>query len=251
MSSRDWDGATYDRISTPMEAMGLAVLERLELRGDETVVDAGCGSGRVTQALVARLPEGHAIGVDGSADMLLAARRRLGEDADLRVQDLLALDLGDTGPVDAILSTATFHWIADHPALFARLRAALKTGGRLVAQCGGAGNIARVHAAAQAVGELPPFEEHFAGWAGPWNFARPEETEDRLLAAGFSDARCWLQPNPVVPRDPRTFLKTINLGAHLDRLPPPLRDPFVESTMAALGEPVTIDYVRLNIDATA
>jgi len=251
MPSRDWDGATYDRISAPMEAMGLAVLERLELRGDETVVDAGCGSGRVTQALMARLPAGHVIGIDASADMLGAARRRLGPDADIRTQDLLELDLGADAPVDAILSTATFHWIADHPALFARLRGVLRDGGRLVAQCGGAGNVARVHAAAEAVGEMPPFAEHLEGWVGPWNFAAPEPTEERLLAAGFSDARCWLHPQPVIPPDPRTYLRTIILGAHLERLPEALRDPFVEAVVAGLGEPVTIDYVRLNIDATA
>lgn len=249
--SRDWDGASYDRISAPMEAMGLAVLERLELAGDETVVDAGCGSGRVTQALVARLPRGHVIGVDGSPEMLEAARRRLGADADVRLQNLLELDLGADAPVDAILSTATFHWIADHPRLFERLRAALRPGGRLAAQCGGTGNVSRVHAAAEAVAEMPPFAEHFAGWTGPWNFATPEVTEERLLAAGFRDARCWLQPQPVTPPDPRTYLRTIVLGAHLERLPAELREPFVEATLAGLGTPVVIDYVRLNIDAVA
>lgn len=251
MPARDWDGESYDRISAPMEAMGLAVLERLVLRGDETVVDAGCGSGRVTQALIALLPDGHVIGIDASPEMLAAAHRRLGEDADIRRQDLLALDLGDDAPVDAVLSTATFHWIADHPALFGRLRGVLKDGGRLVAQCGGAGNVARIHAAAEAVGEMPPFAEHLDGWVGPWNFAAPEETEERLLAAGFRDARCWLHPQLVVPPDPRTYLRTIVLGAHLERLPENLREPFVESVVAGLGDPVTIDYVRLNIDATA
>ncbi|WP_372791576.1 trans-aconitate 2-methyltransferase [Paraconexibacter sp.] len=251
MASRDWDGATYDRISAPMEAMGLAVLERLDLRGDETVVDAGCGSGRVTQALIARLPRGHVIGIDGSEDMLTAARRRLGPDADIRVQDLVDLDLGDDAPVDAILSTATFHWIADHPRLFARLRGALKDGGRLVAQCGGVGNVARVHAAAGAVADMPPFAEYLERWDGPWNFATPEQTEERLLAAGFSDAQCWLAPQPVIPPDPKTYLHTIILGAHLEQLPEDLRVPFTESVVAGLGSPVTIDYIRLNIDATA
>src|SRR3954452_18610793 len=140
--AREWDGATYDRVSAPMEAMALPVLARLELRGDETVVDAGCGSGRVTEALLERLPDGRVIGVDASADMLAAARDRLGADprAELMQAALTELALGE--PVDAILSTATFHWIADQAKLYRALHAALRPGGRLVAQCGGEGNIA-------------------------------------------------------------------------------------------------------------
>src|SRR3954465_15696167 len=134
--SRSGDGAEYDRLSTPMERLGREVLDRLELRGDETVLDGGCGAGRLTGLLIDRVPDGRVIGVDASASMIDAARERLGPDADLRVADLVGLDLGgDT--VDVIFSTATFHWIADHDALFRSLRAALRSGGRLVAQCGG------------------------------------------------------------------------------------------------------------------
>jgi trans-aconitate 2-methyltransferase len=153
---------------------------------------------------------------------------------------------------DAILSTATFHWIADHDALFARLRAHLRDGGRLVAQCGGQGNIASVHAAAREAMAADRFALHFAGWQGPWNFATPQDTERRLAAAGFAESGAWLQPRPVTPDDPHAYLSEINLGAHLGRLPDELRSAFVDDVIERLGgPPITIDYVRLNIDATA
>jgi trans-aconitate 2-methyltransferase len=182
--------------------------------------------------------------------MIDAARKRLGPDADLRVADLVGLDLGGE-TVDAVFSTATFHWIADHDALFASLRGVLRPGGRLVAQCGGAGNIASVHAAARQAADDPPFRSSFEGWSGPWNFATPEDTERRLHAAGFSEARCWLADRPVQPEDPREYLRTINLGAHLERLPAELQYPFVDAVLARLGERPVLDYVRLNIDAVA
>jgi trans-aconitate 2-methyltransferase len=248
--TRSWDGDAYDRLSTPMERLGREVMDRLELRGDETVLDAGCGSGRLTEVLVERVPNGRVIGVDASASMIEAARGRLGPGADLRVADLVGLDLGDE-TVDVVFSTATFHWIADHDALFASLRRALRSGGRLVAQCGGVGNIASVHAAARQAAADPPFRAHFEGWRGPWNFATAEDTEHRLRAAGFAAARCWLAERLVHPDDPREYVRTINLGAHLERLPDDLHDPFLDAVLARLGERPALDYVRLNIDATA
>jgi trans-aconitate 2-methyltransferase len=249
MPVREWDGATYDRIGTPQEAWGRGVLERMPLRGDEVALDAGCGSGRVTEMLAQRLPRGRVIAVDGSESMARAARERLGAGADVRVMDLLELRLEE--PVDAILSTATFHWIIDHERLFARLHAALKPGGRLVAQCGGEGNIMRTRGAAAPILERAPYAEHFAGWQDPWNYAAPEVTERRLRGAGFARARCWLTPAPVRPPEPRVFIGSVIFGPHLDRLPADLHEPFLDEVLAALGEPVEIDYVRLNIDAVA
>jgi trans-aconitate 2-methyltransferase len=246
---REWDGASYDRISGPMRSLGLAVLERLELRGDETVLDAGCGSGRVTEALVERLPRGRVIALDASESMVEQARQRLHGRAEVRREDLLELAL--EAPVDAILSTATFHWIADHDRLFANLRAALRPGGRLVAQCGGEGNIQVLRGVAHELLEHPPYAEHFSDWQAPWNYAGPRITRERLLHAGFSSAECWLQPAPQTPEHPREFLATIVLGPHVQHLPEELRRPFLDDVLAALGEPVVVDYVRLNIDAEA
>lgn len=238
-----------------MQALGQAVLERLPLAGDETVLDAGCGSGRITEQLIARLPRGRVIGVDVSESMVAAARRRLGSAAEVRRADLLELEelereLGEER-MDAILSTATFHWIADHEALFRSLHGVLRPGGRLVAQCGGEGNITVLRGRARTVMERDPYAPHFATFAPPWSYAGPQVTRERLLAAGFAQADCWLAPAPTQPEHPREFLATIVLGPHVQHLPRDLREPFMEEVMDGLGEPVVVDYVRLNIDAVA
>jgi len=246
---RKWDGQTYDRISGPMQAMGQAVLDRLNLTGNETVLDAGCGSGRITEALIERLPRGRVIAIDMSESMVAAARARLGSGADIRRADLLELELDE--PVDAILSTATLHWIADHELLFRRLRGALRPGGQLSAQCGGEGNITQLRSRAAAVIEREPYAGHFRSWRAPWNYASAADTEARLRAAGFATAECWLTEAPTEPEHPREFLATIVLGPHVQHLPESLREPFMDEVMAELGEPVIVDYVRLNIDAIA
>jgi trans-aconitate 2-methyltransferase len=244
MPPRDWDASSYERMSAPLEAMGRDVLDRLDLRGGERVLDAGCGTGRVTAALLARLPNGEVVAVDGSPAMVEAARERLGDRVDLRVADLVELQLDR--PVDAILSTATFHWITDHDRLFARLHEALVPGGRLVAQCGGAGNIRELKAAAETVGEREPYAPALAGWPGPWNFASTTETAERLRRLGYVDVWTWSHDVRVEPDDPREYLGTVALGSHLERLEPELREPFVDAVIAELDEPV-VDYTRLNI----
>ena len=242
---RDWDASTYERLSAPIAAMGVDVLDRLALAGDETVLDAGCGTGKVTQVLYDRLPRGRVIAVDAAPSMVEAARAQLTADVDVREADLLDLSLEE--PVDAVLSTATFHWIGDHERLFANLHAALKPGGRLVAQCGGAGNVDEIKDAGFAAASEPPYAEHLAGWPGDWHFETPEDTERRLRAAGFTDVWCWLSRLDVDPGDRDGYLRAICLGSFLDRLPEELRDPFLASALARLPDPLTIHYVRLNL----
>lgn len=247
--AREWDAETYDAVSDPQFEWGMEVLERLELRGDEVAVDAGCGSGRVTAELADRLPEGRVIAVDGSAAMVEKATEGLGDRAEYLVSDLVELELPE--PVDLVFSTATFHWIPDHDALFGRLRAALKPGGRLVAQCGGYGNVAEHTQAIAAVAADPEYGQHLSSAKAIWNFAAPEETEPRLAAAGFGEVRCWLQPKPVQPPRPLEFISTVTLGPVLDQLPEEKRKPFAEAVLAHEGEPLVLNYVRLNIEAVA
>jgi trans-aconitate 2-methyltransferase len=246
--AREWDAETYDRVSDPQFEWGMKTLERLELNGDEVVLDAGCGSGRVTAELLKRLPEGRVIAIDGSEAMVEKAREALGGRAEVRYGDLAQLVMDSE--VDVVFSTAVFHWLPDHDNLFRRLHRALRPGGRLVAQCGGRGNVASLAVAIVQIAADPRYAPHFEGMEGIWNFAGPEETERRLRAAGFAEARCWLHPAPVRPEHPLEFLATVTLGPHLARLPEELRDDFTREVAAELGDPLTLDYVRLNIDAS-
>jgi trans-aconitate 2-methyltransferase len=241
---REWDARTYDRVADPMARWGVTVLERLPLRGDERVLDAGCGSGRVTELLAERLPEGRVVALDGSWSMIAAARERLARFGD-RIEYVVA-DLGAPLPIegglDAVLSTATFHWVPDHDALFANLAAVTRPGGWLVAQCGGAGNIASIQRVLAGIGD---------GWTGPVHFETVLATTRRLDAAGFVDIECWLtdEPTRFAPGEPfETYLRTVVLGAHLERLPRTEHDGFVRAVADGVGEPL-IDYVRLNIVA--
>jgi trans-aconitate 2-methyltransferase len=247
-ATRDWDARSYHRLSDPHVAWAGAILDRLELGGGETVLDAGCGSGRVTGLLLERLPHGRVVAVDSAPSMVEQARAALPADRASVIQaDLTALELD--APVDAVFSCAVFHWIADHDALFTRLHEALRPGGRLVAQCGGRGNIAGFRGMTDEVAAAPPFAEHLGGWAGPWHYAAPGETEERLRAAGFADARCWLEPSPVVPPEPREYIRTVCLGPHMERLPEHLREPYLDAVMERWPDPHELDYVRLNIVA--
>ena len=250
MPAHDWNASSYDAISIPHREWGAGVLERLELVGDETVLDAGAGTGRITEMLLARLPRGRVIAVDSSPAMTERARERLPRDrATVICADLLELELPE--PVDAIISTATFHWIADHQALFARMRALLRPDGQFVAQCGGQGNLANVSAAAERVVAREPYAAHLAAVPAPWNFASPLCTRGRLERAGFQVSACWLVAAPSTPPAPHEFLGTVVFHAHLRHLPAELRDPFLDAVLAELDEPPVLDYVRLNWDASA
>ncbi len=246
-ADRDWDAAVYDRVADPQEAWGREVLARLPLSGDETVLDAGCGSGRVTELLLERLPHGRVIGVDASPTMIEAARTRLGKRVELRTADLTTLEL--EAPVDAIFSNAVFHWVPDHNRLFERIHAALCPGGRLAAQCGACGNAASVREAVRTTYGQPAFADVSRPPTDLWNFATPDETAERLRAAGFSGIGVWTAERPVTPSDPRAFLATVILGPHLQYIPEELHATFVDAVLEQLGDPPVFDYVRLNIAA--
>lgn len=238
-----WDARTYDRSSQPQQAWASAVLARLEgIAPDATVLDVGCGTGRVTEGLIELVPEGRVLAMDASAEMVALARERLGDRAEVWCQDALELDLSES--VDAIVSTAALHWVGEHDRLWRGLARALRPGGVLETQCGGEGNIDGVREVIDAVTrDMAP---ELVGWS-PWVFAGPEETAGRLREAGFGEVRCWLEDRPTYPEDVGAFVRTSILAAHLERLPAERREQFATAVVAGVRLP--LDYVRLNASA--
>jgi trans-aconitate 2-methyltransferase len=248
MSAKDWDATTYDRVSAPQQQWAAEQLDRLELAGDEVVLDAGCGSGKITLELARRVPRGTVYAVDAAPSMVAHTKEALGDRAVALCQDLVNLALPE--PVDVVFSNATFHWIPDHDALFAALHRNMKPGARLLAQCGGRGNIDAFREISEAVALQEPFAPYFVDWTKPWNYATAEATAQRLTRAGFTDVQTWLQERPTELAEPRSFIATVCLVRHLDPLPPELHDRFINAVLERVDKPVVLDYVRLNMTAS-
>lgn len=257
VSHREWDSAAYHRLSDNQFAWGLKVLQRLNLRGDETVLDVGCGSGRVTMVLRARLSRGRLIAVDLSEKMVRQARETLRTASGLvwkrclvAVADATALPLREA--VDGVFSTATFHWVKDHERLFRELHTALTPGGWVEAQCGGGPNLERVRGRVREAMNAAEFAPYFAGWEEPWNYPAPEATAERLCAAGFVDVRTSLEPAAFCIQDRqqyRDYLATVTFHQHVLRLPEGLRERFKDAMVEAAAGDWEMDYWRLNISA--
>ena len=258
MPSREWNAATYHRVSGPQVSWGKKVLSRVELKGNETLLDAGCGTGRLTEDLLQALPHGRVVGVDLSQNMLRTAREHLSAYGN-RVR-FLAADLTDLPfhqMFDGIFSTAAFHWVIDHDKLFRSLHRALKPGGWLIAQCGGGPNLARVRERARKLIEGPTYSQFLGNFREPWEFADAETTAARMRRAGFENIETSTEPAPTIfnsAKEFSEFIRNVVFHRHLERIPDAsLGDAFIaDLTDQAMKDdpPLTLDYWRLNLQGS-
>ena len=253
--STHWNAEVYDRIGTPMRRWAKALIDDLNLSGDETVLDAGCGSGSVTFDLLERLPRGRIYAVDSSPDMISKITKAVEERGISNVISIRA-DLTDfelPEQVDVVFSNAVLHWIPDDDALFGCLLRATKPGGRFRAQCGGGANIARLMDATKAV-EKRDLYSRYLGMAEFRKYRTAEEATAAMQRAGWTDVRAELFDSPVRfenTDDAALYLRTIILQRHVAALPPEHQQAFLETvideTIRRDGAPFTADYVRLDL----
>ena len=256
----EWDAARYHRISDPQLAWGRGVAARLVPVCGERILDIGCGTGRLT-AEIAQAPGVVVVGTDASAAMLAEANAGRGRTSDEHGRARVHYVRGDgsalpfTSAFDAVFSNATFHWVPDHDRLFRSIHDVLNPGGRLVAQCGGEGNLHRFYGRTRAIMATPAYAAFFSGWQDPWRFEGVEATRARLEAAGFVDIDVSLTAAPTPFNAPdrfAEFIAAVCLRHELTRLPDEMRDRFIGQLTSLASEDVpalTLDYWRLNIAA--
>ena len=255
--AREWKSADYHRLSDPQYGWGLKVLKKLQarnLRGDEHILDAGCGSGRVTAELLKTFPKAKVTGVDASANMVQEARKTLEPfDDRISIEQVDLLDLAAEQEFDVVFSTAVFHWIQDHDHLFANLLRALRPGGLLLAQCGGGPNLRKLRERADRVRREPRFSRYFENWEKVWEYPGPELEAERLRRAGFIEISTALEEAlTTLPDEPtyRAFCATVTLGPYVQKLPEELQDTFLDPIVEEAAKdhpPFTLDYWRLNL----
>lgn len=232
----------------------------MRLRGDEFVLDAGCGTGRLTADLLEALPRGRVVGVDLSRNMLDSARIHLSSQFGARVSlvvcDLLHLPFEHV--FDGIVSTAAFHWVLDHDQLFANLHSALIAGGWLEAQCGGGPNLVGLRNRVNALAASPKFASFFRSFREPWLYQDAEGAAASLRRAGFVEVETSTEAAPTVLENAgqySEFVRNIILWLHLQALPSEdLRAEFVAALteQASQDDPAfSLDYWRLNLRGRA
>ncbi len=257
-----WDPEEYVRSSASQLGWAMELIEKLGLRGDESVMDIGCGDGRVTAEIARRVPRGSVTGIDSSREMIERARAvwPAARHANLSFElaDAQALPFADR--FDVAFSSATLHWVRDQAAVLRGVARALRGGGRLLFQMGGRGNGAAVFASGVQLTATPAWSRYFKDFAFPWSFPDTDEYAAWCAEAGLRVRRIELIPKLMRHAGPAglaAWMRTTWMP-YTERLPDALKERFLEEVAGryVAAHPadkdgmVTVGMVRLEVEAS-
>ena len=239
-----WDARTYDQVSRLVQyRWGQQVLEWRKWRGDEIVMDAGCGSGLLTRRLAKRVPRGKVYAVDIDSNMIKRAKNNLQFFDNVEIMQSSFTDIRIPRKLDVVFSNSALHWIQDHKKVFQKFWEMLhpinvssdnndisissndnnnsESNGQLLIQCGGDGNLQRIISMLERITHLDQFKEYFTDWKQPWYFAKPDDTYKLLQETGYVNARVFSSSDQVILPNRRVyskFVKTVVLKSYLEHL---------------------------------
>jgi trans-aconitate methyltransferase len=254
-----WDAETYDNISTIQEQFALKLIQLRNWTGKEIVMDAGCGSGRVTKILAKEIPNKKIYAIDIDVNMIDKAKDNLSQFENVTIinSDLLDLNLQIiSSKVDVIFSNAALHWILNHQKLFNTFFELLNQNGQLLIQCGGYGNLKKAISIFNKIKDSEKFKDYFKEWKEEWYFPKPSNTEKLLNEIGYNNIKVYLSEASISFVNKSSYslyLKTVVLGPYLRYIP---SDNYKEEYLKSILNEIeqnhlemiwNLDYVRLNI----
>ena len=256
-----WDAREYQTSSSNQKKWAMELLSKLDLEGEERVLDIGCGDGEITALIARRVPRGFVVGIDSSKDMIeLAIKRYPSEyypNLTFFLRDARAMDFDRE--FDAVFSNACLHWIIDHKSVLGGIKRCLKPSGKVLLQMGGRGNARTVLEALDDIIKESQWAQFFEGFVFPYGFYGPEEYRNWLGALGFKVVRAELLPKDMVHEGKGQFaawLRTTWLP-YTQRVPETLREQFIAAVVERYAEKyspgndgnIHIRMVRLEVEA--
>lgn len=231
--------------------LALEVVEQLDFSRVRSVLDVGCGSGRVTQELARRAPSACILGVDSSPAMVDFARKHYASDHVFFLQgDAAALELDER--YDLITSFACLHWLAEPAgAVAAMATRLLAPGGLLRVQMGGVGNMSSVLRRLDQLLETERWRPYFQGFAFPWSFWGVEPYQAALR--GLDVQRLELIERTARLETAEDFKRWFQAGwrPYVERLPAAELDDFLEELLEGHAGPVEVPMVRVDLAVRA
>ncbi len=258
MATYAFNAAQYRQASTHQTEWGTAIIDSLALAGHERVIDLGCGDGRLTAALAARVPAGWVLGIDSSPAMIAAAKQFAGPNLSFQQADINDLDFVED--FDVAFSNATLHWVADHRRMLARVRRALQPGGRLRFQFAGQHTGKPFDDAAHETMADPRFAAHFAGFTWPWTMPAVEDYAPLVRDTGFAEHTVWGENKDRYFPDPDAMIRWVDQPCLVPFLPvlpesdrPAFRAAVIERIVRRTQGPdgrCFVTFRRVNVQAT-
>lgn len=256
-----WDAKDYQKNSSAQQKWARELISKLELKGHESVLDIGCGDGKITAELVAVLKEGNVLGIDSSKEMIELAKKTFPENKfknlKFKVKDARELDYENQ--FDIVFSNAALHWITNHMMVLKGIERSLKPSGKILLQMGGKGNAKDILDIVHKMMKTRKWKDYFKDFDFHYGFYGTKEYEKWLKEAGLEAARIELIPKDMIhtgKEELKAWIRTTWLP-YTQRIPVEYRDEFIDELAGKYIEKyppddewqIHVNMVRLEIEA--
>ncbi|AEH43993.1 Trans-aconitate 2-methyltransferase [Thermodesulfatator indicus DSM 15286] len=259
--SYKWNPEEYRISSSNQKRWGQELLSKIDFKGDEKVLDIGCGDGEITALIAQRVPKGFVVGIDSSKDMINMAKKNFLSkeypNLSFLVKDVREITFEKE--FDIVFSNACLHWVIDHLSVLKRIKTSLKPSGKIFFQMGGKGNAEEIIKVLENIIRQPKWSKFFKNFSFPYGFYSPKEYSKWLKIAGFKPKRIELLTKDMIHQDEKTFASWLlsTWLPYLQRIPENNREEFISEVIKRYLEKhpqdkngcIHVQMVRLEVEA--